>query len=180
MRRYSFLLPVLFIAISAVLFVTSYFCRRSKGYEEQAILASKYDAVPSMLPFGLPAVLLAVVRGPAVIFSSSDLNETRSLFLLPTGILWWWWVGAELEARRQSRRGSRLKASVYALLSAIVGAAAVFSIIASPAGDFWRYRYFELNSFEGAMFTADVAWFLAWAALAAIQSAHCFRSANRN
>jgi hypothetical protein len=173
MRRYALSLPILFIVVSAVLFVAGNFCVRSQGFTEQAKLASTHEAEPPLVPYLLPAVLLAVLRGPAVVFSTSDIGAIRSLCLLPAGVVWWWWVGAKLDSRGKSRHGSYLKGTLYALLSGIITITAVV-LIPSTAIRYWHCPYFGFWNWRAAMMTANIIWLLALAILAAQQSKSSF------
>jgi hypothetical protein len=164
--------------VSLLLFAIGFVCLRSTAFRNQSMAASKVEAEPPLVPFLLPPVLLAAIRGPAVVFSTFDLGESRNLFFLPTGILWWWWVGRQLDSRaRRTYRRAGLRGTLYAIAAILVGSASVF-LIANVSQRYWRHPYFGLSDWRGAMWTADVLWLGALTVIVAAKSLLSFRSSN--
>ena len=175
--RYRAFLPAVYIAVSVLLFVSGYFGVRSPSFSRQAEEASRYESEPPLVPYLLPGVLLAAVRGPTVLFSTFDISERRNLLLLPTGILWWWWIGLRFDRRTSTRtyQHPRFRAAMLAQLAIIFACAAV---LASHHlwHRYWRYPYFGLFIWRAAIWTADALWLYALTLFAAISSIRFWRS----
>ncbi len=179
-RRYAIILPGLFVAVSLFLFAIGYYCVRSTAFWNQTMAASHHEAEPPLVPFLLPAVLLATIRGPAVILSTFDISEGRNLVLLPTGILWWWWVGRQLEVLgRRSYRRPRLRGIVFAVVAIVSGCLSI-ALAAEVSQRYWCYPHFGLSTWCAAMWTANVVWLGVLTVLAGCMSAISFRSSRAN
>jgi hypothetical protein len=173
-RRCAVILPLLFIAVSLLLFFGGYYGVRSKAFRDQVRAASMDEREPPLIPYLLPAALVAAIRGPAVIFSTFDIGEGRNLMLLPTGILWWWWVGAQLDRSiRRDRRQTYLWAILFAIVAILFACMSVVVIV--KASEYWRLRYFGVYSWRAAMWTADAFWLSVLTGIAALKSIASFR-----
>lgn len=164
--RLALVLPSVYVAISLILFGIGYFCVHSTAFWNQSMNAANYEAEPPLLPFLLPAVLTAFIRGPGVIFSTFDIGGSREIVLLPCGVFWWWWLGAQFDARKKPRPKQWVRGMLYVVVSVLTVAAAVM-IIPSVAQRYWRYSHFGLSTWRGAMWTADVMWLVALAVILA-------------
>jgi len=175
--RYRALLPAVYIAVSVFLFVSGPFGVRSPSFSRQAEEASRHESEPPIVPYLLPGVLHAAVRGPAVLFSTFDISERRNLVFLPTGILWWWWIGLRFDQGTNSKpyHYPRFSAAMLALL-AIIFACAAALLSHHLWHRYWRYPYFGLFIWRAAIWTADALWLYALTLFAAISSIRFWRS----
>ena len=168
---YRVSLPTIYLALSVLLFVCGYFGVRSASFSRQAEEASRFESEPPLIPYLIPGVLLAALRGPTVLFSTFDISERRNLVLLPTGVLWWWWIGLRFDRRTSGKayRHPRVRAVVLAVLTVIFACAAV-ALSNHLWHRYWRYPHFGLFVWRAAIWTADALWLYALALFAAVSS----------